>query len=76
MDTGLACHLCLWNNPRSLEISAMAGEMFETYVVAELVKQYSNKGLDVRSRFSYYRDNNGCKIDLLITDNGITYPSR
>ena len=74
MDTGLACHLCLWNNPRSLEISAMAGAMFETYVVAELVKQYSNKGLDVRSRFSYYRDNNGSEIDLLITDNGITYP--
>ena len=74
METGLACHLCLWNNPRSLEISAMAGAMFETYVVAELVKQYSNKGLDVRSRFSYYRDNNGCEIDLLITDNGITYP--
>ena len=74
METGLACHLCLWNNPRSLEISAMAGAMFETYVVAELVKQYCNKGLDVRSRFSYYRDNNGSEIDLLITDNGITYP--
>ena len=74
MDTGLACHLCLWNNPFALEKSAMAGAMFETYVISELVKQYSNKGLDVRSRFSYYRDNNGCEIDLLISDNGVTYP--
>ncbi|MCR4801036.1 MAG: DUF4143 domain-containing protein [Bacteroidales bacterium] len=47
MDTGLACHLCLWNNPLALEKSAMAGAMFETYVISELVKQYSNKGLDV-----------------------------
>lgn len=74
MDTGLACHLSLWNNPRTLENSAMAGAMFETYVVSELVKQYSNKGLDVRSRFCYYRDNNGCEIDLLIVENGMVYP--
>ncbi|MBP5419451.1 MAG: ATP-binding protein [Bacteroidales bacterium] len=74
MDTGLACYLSLWNNPRTLENSAMAGAMFETYVISELVKQYSNKGLDVRSRFSYYRDNNGSEIDLLIADNGVLYP--
>ena len=74
MDTGLACHLSLWNNPRTLEQSAMAGAMFETYVISELIKQYCNHGLDVRSRFSYYRDNNGREVDLLITDNGVTYP--
>ena len=38
------------------------------------MKQYSNKGLDVRSRFCYYRDNNGCEIDLLIVENGMVYP--
>lgn len=27
-DTGLACCLSLWNNPRALENSAMAGSMF------------------------------------------------
>lgn len=74
MDTGLACYLSLWNNPRALEISAMAGNFFETYVISELIKTYTNAGLDVRSRFSYYRDNNGKEIDLLIEENSILYP--
>lgn len=74
MDTGLACYLSLWNNPRALENSAMAGAMFETYVLSELIKQYSSIGMDVRSRFSYYRDNNSSEIDLIIAENGIIYP--
>ena len=52
----------------------MAGAFFETYVVSEIVKQYSNAGIDVRGRFSYYRDNNGREIDLIIAENGTLYP--
>ena len=74
IDTGLACSLGLWNNPRSLEVSAMAGALFETYVVSEIIKSYTNAGMDIRSRFSYYRDSNGKEIDLLIEDNGTLYP--
>lgn len=74
MDTGLACYLSLWNNPRALELSAMAGAFFENYVISELVKSYSNDGIDVRSRFCYYRDNNLNEIDLLIIQNGKIYP--
>ena len=74
MDTGLACYLSFWNDPRVLENSAMAGAMFETYVVSEIIKQYSNKGIDVRSRLAYYRDNNGREIDLMIIENGTIYP--
>ena len=74
MHTGLACYLGLWNNPRALEISAQAGSFFETYVVSEIIKTYTNKGIDIRSRFSYYRDNNGKEIDLLIEENGVLYP--
>ena len=74
MDTGLACYLSLWNDPRVLEQSAMAGAMFETYVVSEIVKEYANAGLDTRSRLAYYRDNNGKEVDLLIYENGIIYP--
>lgn len=74
MDTGLACYLSLWNNPRTLELSAMAGAMFETYVVSEVIKSYANAGIDVRSRLCFYRDNNGKEIDLMILDNGILYP--
>lgn len=74
MDTGLACYLSLWNNPKALELSAMAGAMFETYVVSEIIKSYANHGIDVRSRLCYYRDNNGREIDLLILENGRLHP--
>lgn len=74
MDTGLACYLSLWNNPRSLEVSAMAGNMFETYVITEIIKTYTNSGMDVRGRLSYYRDNNGKEIDLIIEENNVLYP--
>lgn len=74
MDTGLACYLSLWNNPRTLELSAMAGGMFETYVMSEIIKGYANAGIDTRNRLCYYRDNNGKEIDLLILDNSKIYP--
>ena len=74
MDTGLACYLSLWNNPRTLELSAMAGPMFECYVISEIIKGYVNHGIDVRNRLFYYRDNNGREIDLMILENGILYP--
>lgn len=74
MDTGLACYLTLWNNPRALELSAMSGAMFETYVISEIIKSYANHGIDFRSRLCYYRDNNGKEIDLMILENGKLYP--
>ncbi|EEQ59853.1 hypothetical protein CBFG_03563 [Clostridiales bacterium 1_7_47FAA] len=74
MDTGLACYLSLWNNPRALELSAMAGAMFETYVISEIIKSYANAGIDTRNRLCYYRDNNNKEIDLIILENGKAYP--
>ena len=74
MDTGLACYLSMWNNARALELSAMAGAMFENYVISEIYKSYSNNGIETRSRLTYYRDNNGKEIDLMIIENGKLYP--
>lgn len=74
MDTGLACYLSLWNNPRALELSAMAAAMFETYVISEIIKSYANAGIDTRKRLCYYRDNNNKEIDLIILENGKAYP--
>lgn len=74
MDTGLACYLSMWNNARALELSAMAGAFFEKYVVSEIIKGYTNNGIDTRSRLLYYRDNNGKEIDLMILENGKLYP--
>ncbi len=74
MDTGLACYLSMWNNARALELSAMAGAMFENYVISEIIKGYANSGIDTRSRLCYYRDNNGKEIDLIILENGKVFP--
>lgn len=74
MDTGLACYLSMWNNARALEVSAMAGAMFETYVVSEIIKSYANAGKEPRTHLCYYRDSNNAEIDMIILENGKAYP--
>ena len=71
-DTGLVCYLCKWNTPESLRDGAQAGSIFETYVVNEIVKSYSNAGMDTKMYF--YRDTNGKEIDLIFWQNGTLYP--
>ena len=51
----------------------MAGAFFETFVISEIMKSHSNKGiLDLPIYF--HRDRDGNEIDLLIEDSGILYP--
>ena len=69
LDTGLAAYLTRWTTPEVLENGAMAGAFFETFVIAEIIKSYHNKGIDPPLYF--YRDRDGNEIDLLIQD-GIT----
>lgn len=78
-DTGLACYLTRWLTPETLKCSAVAGNMFETFVVSEILKSYSNEGLDYRFSIFYYRGkdkraNGENEIDLVIEENGILYP--
>ncbi|MCR4783851.1 MAG: ATP-binding protein [bacterium] len=77
-DTGLACYLTRWVTKETLAYGAMAGNIFETFVVSEILKSFSNNGLDYRHFVCYYRgkdkkatDN---EIDLIIEENGILYP--
>lgn len=51
----------------------MSGNMFETFVVSEILKSYYNKGYDDFG-FSYYRDKDMNEIDLVIDNNGVLYP--
>ena len=78
-DTGLACYLTRWLSPETLMNSAVAGNMFETFVVSEILKSYSNEGRDYRFSIFYYRGKDkrasGEKeIDLVIEEDGILYP--
>lgn len=86
-DTGLACYLTRWLTPETLKNGAMAGAMFETFVINEILKSYSNEGLEYDFNVFYYngrdkkkRKENGeevevdGEIDLIILENGILYP--
>ena len=78
-DTGLACYLTRWLTAESLKCSAVAGNMFETFVVSEIIKSFANEGRDYKFSLFYYRgrdkkaaaDN---EIDLVLEENGILYP--
>ncbi len=78
-DTGLACYLTRWLSADALKNSAVAGNMFETFVVSEVLKSYSNEGLDYRFSVFYYRGKDRSatrenEIDLIIEENGTLYP--
>lgn len=73
-DTGLACYLAGYSNAKTLEKSAINGNMFETYVVMEVVKSFVTDNKDPRLYLNFYRDSNQIEIDLIITENNILYP--
>lgn len=73
LDTGLAAYLTKWNTTDVLKNGAMAGAFFESFVVAEIIKSYYNKGI-LELPLYFYRDKDMNEIDLLIEDNGVLYP--
>ena len=78
-DTGLACYLTRWLTADALKNSAVAGNMFETFVVSEILKSFSNEGIDYRFSIFYYRGKDRSasgenEIDLIIEENGMLYP--
>lgn len=78
-DTGLACYLTRWLTADALKCSAVAGSIFETFVVSEVIKSYVNEGKDYRFNIYYYRGKDKTvkgenEIDLIIEENGVLYP--
>ena len=73
LDTGLAAYLTRWNTPDVLKNGAMAGEFFESFVVAEILKSYYNKGI-MDPPLYFYRDKDKKEIDILIEENHTLYP--
>lgn len=78
-DTGLACYLTRWLTADTLKNSAVAGNMFETFVVSEILKSYINEGEDYKFNIFYYRGKDKRasgenEIDLIIEEDGILYP--
>lgn len=89
-DTGLVCYLTRWLTKETAQNGHMAGNLFETFVVNEIIKSFSNDGKNYDFSIFYYRGKDKKKkikvnnevieeeiegeIDLIIQDNGILYP--
>lgn len=86
-DTGLCCYLTRWLTTDTLKNGAMSGAMFETFVINEILKSYSNEGMDYDFDVFFYNGKDKKKkkingeeedvdgeIDLIIHENGILYP--
>jgi len=86
-DTGLVCYLTRWLTPDTLRVSAMSGSIFETFIISEILKSFSNAGIDYRFSVFYYRGKDKIRvrengktesleneIDLIIHEDGVLYP--
>jgi len=63
-DVGLASWLLGIRDPDQIETHPLRGNLFETFVVAEWVKSFRNRG--EQTAFYFWRDSNGVEVDLLI----------
>lgn len=73
MDTGLMCHLTRWTRAEQVRNGAMAGHVFETFVVSEVLKSYMNSGANLRDVW-FYRDSRKREIDLVIQHGHVLHP--
>jgi len=71
-DTGLVCSLLRITKADQLVNHPSRGALFETMVVAELVKQRTNAGLPIN--LFYWRDKTGHEVDVIIDEAGKLIP--
>ena len=74
MDTGLCSYLAKYPNAETLEIGALGGAIFETFVVSEIIKNLTSNGIDPKMCLYYYRDKDQKEIDLLYIEGDTIYP--
>ncbi len=67
-DTSLACSLLEIHDPKQLDFHFMKGQLFENFIIADLIKNKYNKGYLPSSYF--WRDSTGNEIDYLEEENG------
>ncbi len=64
LDTGLLNYLLRIETPAQLIRHPLRGEIFETYVVGELIKRYYHSGR--RDALYFYRDSNANEVDIIL----------
>lgn len=63
-DTGLLCYLLGIDDAKQLQNHPLRGNIFETFVVADILKQRFNSVQD--NNLYYFRDNIGNEVDLIL----------
>jgi predicted AAA+ superfamily ATPase len=71
-DTGLVCSLIGIQNEEQLNNHPLRGPIFETMLVAELIKERYNQGQ--ANNLYYWRDKTGREIDIVIDNAGDLVP--
>ena len=71
-DTGLVCSFLRILNVSQLENHPLKGAIFETMVVIEMVKKYTNQGIN--PPLFYWRDKTGHEIDLIVDKGNLLTP--
>ena len=72
LDTGLICYLTGWSNAETALKGAMAGALFETFILSEIIKSYWNHGQE--APVWNYRTKEKEEVDLVIEQNGKLFP--
>ena len=67
-DPGLACWLLGIRSAEQLRSHPLRGPIFETWVVSEVLKHRTNRGLT--GGLSFYRDKDGVEADLVVEEEG------
>ena len=64
LDSGLLCYLLRIADPEQLIFHPLKGNIFESFIVSELIKSFCHRGLE--APIYYWRDNKGREIDIII----------
>lgn len=63
-DTGIACSLLQIESPDELRHNYFRGNLFESYIISQLMKQRFNQGK--RSNLFFWRDQKGYEVDCIL----------
>ena len=72
IDTGILCHLLSIRTTEHLKSHPLIGEIFETFMISECYKRFTNLG--VTPPLYFWRDQTQNEIDLLIYDGIKSFP--
>ncbi len=72
LDTGFCCWLAGCRDAAELARGPLAGAMLETWVYGQLLRAFTNAGME--PRLYYFRNHDGAEVDFLIEDNMCLYP--